>query len=202
MKKILLYLILILVGVGIGYGLNFSLNNNDNAQQTPEKIYVEKIKKRLIIDTIKVKKFINIPVAMDSVFISDTIYLSDSLIINEKENDLLVDDEKEEVIIMEELISQRSVLLGLLPNDSTDVSELLKLKSSAFAKDIMVEFWKSPLNITGYELTRNRLKLFGFNPNESISLQLDKNEEQILLNTESLSVVLKKTNQFKTLKLK
>jgi len=31
---------------------------------------------------------------------------------------------------------------------------------------------------------------------------LDKNEEQILLNTESLSVVLKKTNQFKTLKLK
>jgi len=124
------------------------------------------------------------------------------LIINEKENDLLVDDEKEEVIIMEELISQRSVLLGLLPNDSTDVSELLKLKSSAFAKDIMVEFWKSPLNITGYELTRNRLKLFGFNPNESISLQLDKNEEQILLNTESLSVVLKKTNQFKTLKLK
>jgi len=66
----------------------------------------------------------------------------------------------------------------------------------------MVEFWKSPLNITGYELTRNRLKLFGFNPNESISLQLDKNEEQILLNTESLSVVLKKTNQFKTLKLK
>jgi hypothetical protein len=202
MKKILLYLILILVGVGIGYGLNFSLNNNDNAQQTPEKIYVEKIKKRVIIDTIKVKKFINIPVAMDSVFISDTIYLSDSLIINEKENDLLVDDEKEEVIIMEELISQRSVLLGLLPNDSTDVSELLKLKSSAFAKDIMVEFWKSPLNITGYELTRNRLKLFGFNPNESISLQLDKNEEQILLNTESLSVVLKKTNQFKTLKLK
>ena len=200
MKKILLYLILILVGVGIGYGLNFSLNNNDNAQQTPEKIYVEKIKKRVIIDTIKVKKFINIPVAMDSVFISDTIYLSDSLIINEKENDLLVDDEKEEVIIMEELISQRSVLLGLLPNDSTDVSELLKLKSSAFAKDIMVEFWKSPLNITGYELTRNRLKLFGFNPNESISLQLDKNEEQILLNTESLSV--KKTNQFKTLKLK
>ena len=202
MKKILLYLILILVGVGIGYGLNFSLNNNDNAQQTPEKIYVEKIKKRVIIDTIKVKKFINIPVAMDSVFISDTIYLSDSLIINEKENDLLVDDEKEEVIIMEKLISQRSVLLGLLPNDSTDVSELLKLKSSAFAKDIMVEFWKSPLNITGYELTRNRLKLFGFNPNESISLQLDKNEEQILLNTESLSVVLKKTNQFKTLKLK
>ena len=202
MKKILLYLILILVGVGIGYGLNFSLNNNDNAQQTPEKIYVEKIKKRVIIDTIKVKKFINIPVAMDSVFISDTIYLSDSLIINEKENDLLVDDEKEEVIIMDELISQRSVLLGLLPNDSTDVSELLKLKSSAFAKDIMVEFWKSPLNITGYELTRNRLKLFGFNPNESISLQLDKNEEQILLNTESLSVVLKKTNQFKTLKLK
>ncbi|WP_107037492.1 hypothetical protein [Brumimicrobium mesophilum] len=204
MKKILLYLILLLAGVGIGYLLNSTLHNSELDQKDPETVYVEKIKKKIVRDTIKIKKYIDVPSRVDSVFISDTVYLSDSLITDEENKEFLSTEEdgSEEIIIMEEMISQRTISLTSIPNDSTDVSEILNLKSSSFSKDIIVEFWQSPLNLTGYELTRNRLKLFGFNPNEVITLQIDKNEEQILLNAESMSLVLRKTKQFKTLKLR
>lgn len=203
MKKILLYLLLILVGGTIGYSLNSVLKSNDTAQQDPEKIYIEKIRKKVIRDTVKIKKYIDGPATVDSVFISDTVYISDTLTVNSTDDSPTDDDSgNEEVIIMEELISQRTIPLKPIQNDSTDVSELLNLKSTSFTKDIIVEFWQSPLNLTGYELSRNRLKLFGFNPNESITLQLNKNEEEILFKTETLNIVLVKTKQFKSLKIR
>ncbi len=202
MKKTFLYLLLVLVGIGIGYLLNNNSEGEGADQNDPKKIYFSKNKKQKTIDTVKIKEHVKTPAPADSVFITDTVYLSDTLASYLDEADNSNYDESDEIIIMEELISQRTIPLEPSPNDSTDVSEMLNLKSSAFSKDIIVEFWQSPLNITGYELTRNKLKLFGFNPNESISLQLDKNEEQILLNTESMSIVLQKSKQFKTLKLR
>lgn len=203
MKKILLYLLLILAGGAIGYALNSALKHDDSVQQKPEKIYIEKIKRKVIRDTVKIKKYVGVPTSVDSVFISDTIYISDTLSNSEGNFENPSNSNgNEEIIMKEELISQRTISLVAAPSDSTDVSEMLNLKSTAFSKDIIVEFWQSPLNLTGYELTRNRLKLFGFNPNESISLQLSKNEEEILFNTESMSIVLRKTKQFKSLKLR
>lgn len=202
MRKILIYLLLLLVGVVIGYAFNFNRIDEKNTQQDPEKVYIEKIKKHVVRDTIEIEKIVTVQGKIDSVYTTDTVFIIDTLSIEDDNNDFSEEKEKDEVIIMEELISQRTIPLGPAPNDSTDVSELLNLKSSAFSKEIIVEFWQSPLNLTGYELHRNKLKLFGFNPNESISLQLDKNEDQLLLNTETMSIVLRKSKQFKTLKLK
>jgi hypothetical protein len=202
MKKILVYLLLLLAGVGIGYFLNFDFKNEDIAQEDTEEIYVEKVKKKVIKSKSEVEKTVETPVQDDSQLASDNDFIVDTLSTEEDYIEPSQNTESEEVIIMEELVAQRTITLGPSPNDTTDVSEMLNLKSKSFSKDIVVEFWQSPLNITGYELTRNRLKLFGFNPNESISLQLDKNEEQILLNTESMSIVLQKSKQFKTLKLR
>ena len=204
MKKILIYLLLLLAGGAIGYFLNFDSKNEEIAQQDPQKIYIEKVKKHVVKDKaeVEIEKTEDDLVQDDSLIASDNDFIVDTLSNEEDNIEPSENTEKEEVIIMEELISQRTIALGPSPNDTTDVSGMLNLKSTSFSKDIVVEFWQSPLNITGYELTRNRLKLFGFNPNESISLQLDKNEEQILLNTESMSIVLQKTKQFKTLKLR
>lgn len=202
MKKILIYLLILLAGVGIGYLVNFESDKEEIAQQDPEKIYVEKIKKQIVRDTVEVEKIVTVVVEVDSSLATDTVIITDTLSPKGDRTANSKNDDQDEVIIMEELISQRTISVGAAPNDSTDVSEMLNLKTAAFAKDIIVEFWQSPLNITGYELTRNRLKLFGFNPNESISLQLDKNENQILLNTETMSIVLQKSKQFKTLKLR
>lgn len=204
MKKILVYLLILLAGIGIGYLASLKPDKEEVAQQDPEKIYIEKVKKQIVRDTVEVEKIVTVNAEVDSSLTTDTVFITDTLSPKDEKTANLKekDNEQEEVIIMEELISQRTISLGAAPNDSTDVSEMLNLKTAAFAKDIIVEFWQSPLNITGYELTRNRLKLFGFNPNESISLQLDKNENQILLNTETMSIVLQKSKQFKTLKLR
>jgi len=105
-------------------------------------------------------------------------------------------------IISDELLSQRTVILTLPPIDSTDVEDLLDLKSYAFSQKMTIEFWKSPLNLTGYELSRNKLKLFGFNPTESLHLSLSQNGESLFLNTETMSILLIKSDNFQTLNLK
>ncbi|PWH87194.1 hypothetical protein [Brumimicrobium oceani] len=202
MKKILVYLFILVAGIGIGYLSNYEPNKKETPEQKPEKIIIEKIKKQIVRDTVEVEKIVTVIAEVDSSTTSTDIIMTDSLTLADDRNDIIEENEQEEVIIMEELIAQRTIALSAAPSDTSDVSEILKLKTAAFAKEIVVEFWQSPLNITGYELTRNRLKLFGFNPSESISLQLDKIENQILLNTETMSIVLQKSKQFKTLKLR
>lgn len=208
MKKTLLYLALLLSGIGIGYLLNNNLDttakDEKNIDHQPEKVYIEKIKKEMIRDTIEIEKIVSVPVKKTPISPStDTLHPTDTMSTKQKEEVLVNQTKnKEEIIITEELIAQRTIPLYYAPNDSSDVAEMLNLKTTAFADEMSIEFWQSPLNITGYELTRNRLKLFGFNPRESISLHLDKVEDQLLLDTESMSIVLKKSKQFKTLKLK
>lgn len=201
MKQGVIYLIILIVGIGIGYTFNLIYNTPEIINQT-ETVIVEKIEKQIIRDTIRIKKPVQTNFIPDTSLTDDTYDYYDSLSIEDEEIEYQASLDTDEIIIKEELISQRTVPLKSLPYDSTDVSNLLEMKGNAFNKDIIVEFWQSPLNITGYELSRNKLKLFGFNPNESISLQLGNDEDEIFLNTESMSLLLQKTKQFKTLKLK
>jgi len=201
MKQGVIYLIILIGGIGIGYTFNLIYNTPEIINQT-ETVIVEKIKKQIIRDTIRIKKPVQTNFIPDTSLTDDTYDYYDSLSIEDEEIGYQASLDTDEIIIKEELISQRTVPLKSLPYDSTDVSNLLEMKGNAFNKDIIVEFWQSPLNITGYELSRNKLKLFGFNPNESISLQLGNDEDEIFLNTESMSLLLQKTKQFKTLKLK
>jgi hypothetical protein len=208
MKQGVIYLLILIGGIGIGYISNHFFNSPVEIIPETEIVYVEKVKKQTVRKPVQVE---NVTPTAETNDISDTaLYIEsynyeDSLTYAEDENEYSSTEETEEteeIIIKEELISQRTISLEPLPKDSTDVAKLLEMKSNAFSKDLIVEFWQSPLNITGYELSRNKLKLFGFNPNESISLQLGNNEDQLFLNTDSMSLLLQKTKQFKTLKLK
>jgi hypothetical protein len=51
------------------------------------------------------------------------------------------------------------------------------------ARNMTVEYWKSPLNSKGYKLTRSRLVLFGYTPDDKI--QLCKLDNSIYLKTAS-----------------
>lgn len=202
MRQAVIYLLILIGGIGIGYAINQSFNNSVEIKTKTETdtVIVEKIKKQFIIDTIEVEKIVYSSNSSDNNF-SEMQEYSDTLTFEEVNNSYSTED-VDEIIIKEQLVSQRTISLEPLPNDSTDVSKLLEMKSNAFSKDIIVEFWQSPLNITGYELSRNKLKLFGFNPDESISLRLGNEEDQLFLNTESMSLLLQKTKQFKTLRLR
>lgn len=202
MKQGVTYLLILIGGIGIGYAINAFLTKPQEIQTKTETVVVEKVKKEIVRDTVEVEKIVHYPLPSDSIQRAEKVVQVDSINHNIYNSIDHIEDDTEEIIIKEVLISMKTYTLEEVPLDSTDVSALLELKSNAFAKDIIVEFWQSPLNLTGYELTRNKLKLFGFNPNESISLRIGNQEDQIILNTDSMSLLLQKTKQFKSLKLR
>lgn len=221
MKKGFLYTIILLLGVGIGFGVNALLHLGSPEKETVkvEKVIVEKIKSKTITDTLIIKESIFVPVPEDSLLNEAENTESDTLNIAEADDDanslndeLDLENEPEtppsaegdevDIIVKDELIAKRTLKLDPLPVDSSDVSELLEVNTNEFSDRILVEFWQSPLNITGYELSRNKLKLFGFNPSETIKLKLNPTGDRLLLNTETMGVVLEKKNQFQTLNLR
>lgn len=220
MKNLVPYLLLLILGGVIGYFIG--TNNYSSVENSIVKKDTKIVEQTKIIkDTVVIEKVIPKKVesnldtlSIDSLLIdtlnldlvdsltydltelSDSTLIEDSVEINEEAD---FDDE----IIQELLLSQRSLQIAPSSRDTEeDVDEMLELKANAFSSTMIVEFWQSPLNLTGYELTRNKLKLFGFNPNENISLQLSHEEDKLFLNTETMSLILEKSTRFKTLSIK
>lgn len=187
------YIILVLTGLLMGIGLGYIFFYN-SASHKEQKIFIERIQKEIIKDTIKVNHIIKVPI----VDTSSTKH-NDSILTKIENNPK---DSLEEVIIREEMVAKRNIHLKKLESDSSDVVEILNVKSKSFSNEITIEFWESPLNLTGYILSRNKLKLFGFNPNEHISLQESKDEDQLFFNSESMSLTLHKSDRFQALKLR
>lgn len=209
MKQILTYLAILLAGVGIGIGISHLFINHTasitslNRDKIPTTL-VTKTRKNIVQDTIEVKRYVNIPIKKD--YDSTDQPSSDSqdtTIIDSLQNG--IDNPKDDTVqnvLKEQLVSQQTVTLPKKVIDSSDVEELLDVKSKVFSDEIIVEFWDSPINLVGYQLTRNKLKLYGFNPNETVTLVRGKKPDEILLKTASIQVSLFKSNQFKSLTIK
>lgn len=212
MKKFFIYLTILIIGGILGFLASNIINTAPS--QSIETQIVKKVEEKVIIDTVIVKKKSPVVVLEDTTKAVELVSYEDSLYAEvydetqseEADNDFSEFISEEDTmmydIISDELLSQRTVILTFPPIDSTDVEDLLDLKSYAFSQKMTIEFWKSPLNITGYELSRNKLKLFGFNPTESLHLSLSQNGESLFLNTETMSILLIKSDNFQTLNLK
>jgi len=212
MKKFFIYLTILIIGGILGFLASNIINTAPS--QSIETQIVKKVEEKVIIDTVIVKKKYPVVVLEDTTKAVELVSYEDSLYAEvydetqseEADNDFSEFISEEDTmmydIISDELLSQRTVILTLPPIDSTDVEDLLDLKSYAFSQKMTIEFWKSPLNLTGYELSRNKLKLFGFNPTESLHLSLSQNGESLFLNTETMSILLIKSDNFQTLNLK
>jgi hypothetical protein len=115
----------------------------------------------------------------------------------------VTEDQDEDVIISERLVSKKQVTVQSIANsDTTSVEKILELGTNAFANNIQIEFWESPLELIGYELNRSRLKLYGFNPYESYALQLPEQENQLILLHKGNAYHLSKTDRFKRLEVR
>lgn len=212
MKKFFIYLTILIIGGILGFLASNIINTAPS--QSIETQIVKKVEEKVIIDTVIVKKKSPVVVLEDTTKAVELVSYEDSLyaeVYDETQSEEADIDFSEFIseedtmmydIISDELLSQRTVILTLPPIDSTDVEDLLDLKSYAFSQKMTIEFWKSPLNLTGYELSRNKLKLFGFNPTESLHLSLSQNGESLFLNTETMSILLIKSDNFQTLNLK
>src|SRR5690554_1198663 len=229
MRKIAIYLIILIIGGGIGFFLNehFDSNKKQNGEVIEESakddsLSIDKDKAFNEKNSDKNKPTVtednnlnytdteeavseisdNSEEEYEETLLADDSNDADSNNDYQEEDEEDEEDEEEIIIMKEELLSQRVLNIEPLKTDTADASSVLELKSESFAKQVTVEFWKSPLNITGYELTRNKLKLFGFNPSETIGLQLSSTGEQLLLNTETMSIIFHKTKNFQSLTFK
>ncbi|PKR80145.1 hypothetical protein CW751_11625 [Brumimicrobium salinarum] len=215
MKKIIIYLLILSFGVGLLILILDNEKHVDKSQSNSvEKIqpivtddFVIKTTQKLdtsakykSTNTTSVEKS-NHPIN-ESKEIVDCVNVAQQKIETKVNDRNQVEEESDELIIQEKMVSSRYIAVQKSANDSIDKSELLSLNGQSFSNQIIVEFWQSPLNLTGYELSRNKLKLFGFNPNESISLQKGEESDLLLLNTESMSLKIRKSKQFKSLQIK
>ena len=198
MKQVITYTLLLGLGVLIGFFI-FGSKENDVITEV-KTVYKDRVKTKTIRDTLVITNEV-----IDTVIASDSLTEMDSLYVENDSDSSIYEPSNEEVydadIITEKLVSKRNIPLTVVENDSIDQSELLNINSKSFNSSIIVEFWESPLELTGYELSRNKLKLFGFNPNESISLQFDNNKDELLIQTETIKLYLPKTQKFKSLNL-
>ena len=202
MTNIIKYALIILVSITIGWLFGFYLSNSEPVK--PETVYQEKFTTKIVRDTVKVKQLVFVDRHVsDTTENQDTITQSlidsrDSLGF-EDEDSLEFDDTGE--IITDQLITSKRVHIDWVVNDSLDISELLNKKASSFNETIIVEYWQSPLNLTGYLLNRNKLKLFGFNPDEPITLQVIDEKNELILKSSTFLLRLSKTSNFKSLKI-
>jgi hypothetical protein len=109
-------------------------------------------------------------------------------------------------IVSERMLARKNMSIQLTGPDTLGVEDLLNLRVDSYGANIVVEFWESPLDLIGYELTYGRLKLFGFNSNDPIRISRDYNSDKLRVqmgeNAGSMTLVLDKTNRFKSILLR
>lgn len=200
MKKISLYITIVALSLAVGWIIGYFSKPTESEQI--ETVYVDRVQQKIIRDTVKISKPVYIKKAEDDTL---TVYLIDSTDYSKDTLTASFIDTTEEVfdddIMKERMLSTRELTVSWITSDSMEVSELLNKKASSFNEVMTVEFWQSPLNLTGYELNRNKLKLFGFNPSESISLEVKDESKELIMKTTTFEIVLTKSNQFKSIAL-
>jgi hypothetical protein len=203
-----------LIGVLIGF-LLFRQNKDINhvaEQKESIKIVTEKVSDTVIV---KEEVFIEVPVSdtlsdkvqVDSSFINDTLPKVQDSTSNDSDDYLTIINNDEQTeddleVIKDKLLDKVNATLEINElDDSLNVESALNKEVIPFSEVMNIEFWSSPLDLTGYELSTKKLKLYGFNPKEIIRLQYNKGQDYIQCTIGDLSLKLKKTERFKTLYL-
>lgn len=210
--KILIPLSLLIVGLAIGY-----IIGSNGGRKVIIKEVITKAKPiayHVIHDTIIKTKLIEIEVPVKVQRNSEEI---DTLDENNIELDTLIKSivEKDNDTISDEnlsILSDKRLKFYKLPIkhieasvDNTD--SLLKTAIHIIEvekKYINIEFWESPINFSGYKLSKSKLVIYGLSP--QLNYQLFKNKNVYYLKFHSIIYELYETEEFKkfvqTLELK
>lgn len=213
-RSTLLNISLLITGIVLGGFIMWFFNNVEKENVTTESTKTTKLVKTAKTDTVIVKKKVYIPseketdtltASQSKIDSTDLSNASDSIEIIEDpiysiDSDTNFTDD-DVVIIKERLIASALIEVNLQESDSLTVEEAFDLQQVNFAEHLVVEFWESPLELTGYELTRNKIKLFGFDPSENVILSHSVDTDILEVQIGSLSLRLQKTSRFKTLYL-
>ena len=202
-------------GLAVGMILMYFLFPNQKKSLVKENPVKEIIfKDRKVVDTLYIDREIYVKEDSDTDSLTDrleddlNVSIENDTISDSNKGAIKIDDEDyetsdegedEELIITDQLIERLNVTVKLIENDSLDISDELKLSAQSFGNSITIEYWSSPLDLTGYELSKNKLKLFGFNNSDVIEISRVKNSDILNVKIGDINLKLEKTNRFKTL---
>ena len=74
----------------------------------------------------------------------------------------------------------------------------LNIREESFGAKMLVEFWDSPFNFTGYKLGKSKLVLYGINPESKIQIE-ELGKDSIRLHEDGVLFNFVKTQDFKPL---
>ncbi|MCG8575904.1 MAG: hypothetical protein MI810_13535 [Flavobacteriales bacterium] len=190
---------LLLCGILIGFFIGQSVSGSDTEELPSETAPTEFITE-YIRDTIVQEERVEIRLAPDTIILSEN--LADTSLVVEDSlgeiafEDTLLKDEDEIRIKRERLIEQIKLPLIHLSKEEdkdTTIKELLGIEDQ-LVHEMSVEFWESPLNFSGYKLSKKKLVLYGMSP--QLNYTLYKKDENYYLLAEEVLYVMKESQEF------
>lgn len=109
--------------------------------------------------------------------------------------------EQEFQIARERLIGNKTVQISFPAEfrDSSASAQLnTKFDEQGFNKTLQVEFWESPIDFMGYKLSKTKLVLYGFLPQELFTLTYQEGD-LLVMEVDGKSISLKKTEKYRTI---
>lgn len=181
---------LLLLGLVVGY--LFGLNRE--AAEVTENTTTEYITE-VVHDTIVETKVVPVeePIVEDSVEINDTLLLSDTLEISYIA-DTIIDDEY--LSINREVLKKSAwIKVEVIEEQQTDslLAEMMNVNTQ-LPDQILIEFWESPLDYSGYKLNRNKLILYGMP--EQMNYRVYRKFDKYYFSTENIFYSIKETEEF------
>lgn len=109
----------------------------------------------------------------DTLNIVDTLELfSDTMLVTE---DSIIKVEEAIKIGRDRMVQSQTYQIKKRKRVLTSLDSLkdegLNIREESFGKTLLIEFWESPINFTGYKLGKSKLVLYGINPQSKIQIE-------------------------------
>ncbi|MEO9531873.1 MAG: hypothetical protein ABJG68_16030 [Crocinitomicaceae bacterium] len=188
------------IGIGLfvlGGSIGYLIGSFDPKEETVDGAPAVEYITETVQDTIVETKYIetsNLNETIDTTEETvDSLFLSDSLQITQ---DLDSGDVEGDITIRREIL-KNSIWLNVKVLKEVEVDTLIEEMmgiDNSFPQKILIEFWESPLQFSGYKFSRNKLVLYGL-PTET-SYKIYRKQKKYYLTTENIYYSLAETEEF------
>lgn len=184
---------LLVIGIGVGYVIGIQTSNPSLDESEPETTLITET----VTDTIIQTEIKEVPVEIEEIDTSEVI--SDSL---QSINDSLlhtvgVDSNSTDLSIRTEKMTAKKWLKVYVLAEYEDKDSLIKEAlgiNETMPSKILVEFWESPLNFSGYKLSKAKLILYGMP--SGLEYKLYRKQDKYFLSTQTFYYSLRETEEF------
>ncbi len=193
--KYLLGIGLLILGGLIGYFIGAHTFDSDvQLDEAPKTEFIT----QTVHDTIVKTEQVNIALPIED---EDSIeVMNDSLFsLNDSLDILNPEDTLEDITISREVLEKSKWLDVQVLKEFEDKDSLIKEMlgiTENLPKSMLVEFWNSPLNYSGYKFSRSKLVLYGM-PSQ-LEYKLYRKKETYFLSTQNVYYQLKESDDFLT----